>query len=368
MVVKESRLVVIDSTVIDSTVNESSKGDIAYLEPIVKLPVSTVNTGVLIIVLAVWFVGSAIFNDTTPRLMNALQKNGGENIDVSMIEFVISIIIGCISLAFQGQRPFPSAQLIKTSLFIGLLHSASCRLFIFGLQYIPVSLAQTIRASNPLITLIFSTAIFGLPLPKVSSLLSLIPLLAGFGLAIVADMTVEPIGIFASVGSVCCLVLVNGFSKRVLEDKKINHIRPTELELQCWTLQGAFLLLCPQWFYTAGHERLRNIVNAQNAEIESSKVLVLCLWNGILFFTEQIAQFFAISMLSPLSLAVTDTTRRLFIVIVSGFVLQGNTPNFSNVVGALLVYIGAALYALSISQTTQKQKLICTEDSIGDSF
>jgi drug/metabolite transporter (DMT)-like permease len=313
---------------------------------IAKPDVSSDSTVVLIAVLVIWYLSSAIFNDTTPRLMKALQKIGGENIDVTVIEFAISIIIGCISLAIQRKRPLPSVQLMLPSLFIGSLHVVGCRLFLFGLQYIPVSLAQTIRASNPLITVVFSFAIFGFPLPNIMSLLSLIPVLAGFGLAIAADMTVEPVGVFASIGSVCCLVLVNGLSKRLFDDNSLNQVRPSGSELQCWTLQGAFLLLCLYWCHTGGHQRLFNI--AQTAGSDFNTVLMLCMWDGVLYFTEQIAQFLAISMMDPLSLAVTDTTRRLFIVIVSGFVLQGNTPNFRNVVGALLVYFGAALYAVSV--------------------
>lgn len=321
---------------------------------IVNQPSASGNTGILIVVFVVWYLSSAIFNDTTPRLMKALQKIGGENVDVTVIEFAISIVIGSTCLIFQGRRPIPPVHYISSSLFIGSLHVVGCRLFLFGLQYIPVSLAQTIRACNPLITVFFSTRVFGLPFPRMSSLLSLIPVLAGFSLAIAADLTVEPIGVFASIGSVCCLVFVNGLSKRLLDDNSVQQIKPNGSEIQCWTLQGAFLLLCLYWCYTGGHQRLFSI--AERAGIESNEVLVLCLWDGVLYFTEQIAQFLAISMISPLSLAVTDTTRRLFIVIVSGFVLQGNTPNFRNVVGALLVYIGAALYALSVSSGDPKIK------------
>lgn len=41
------------------------------------------------------------------------------------------------------------------------------------------------------------------------------------------------------------------------------------------------------------------------------------------FCIAQIAQFAAIGMLRPLTFAVVDTTRRLWIVVAAGFILQG---------------------------------------------
>ena len=315
----------------------------------VKDTTRTYSLPLLIAVLFTWYLSSTIFNDTTPRLLRALQDIGGQNIDVTVIEFSISIVIGCVSLTLQKQRAFPSSSYVLPCIGIGLLHVVGCRLFLFGLQYIPVSLAQTIRAANPLITVIFSVIVFQAPLPSSTSLLSLVPILAGFGMAIAADLTVEPIGVVASIGSVCCLVLVNGLSKKLLEGKGSRQSTPTGSELQSWTLQGAFLLLSVYWGCTGGPQRFLEI--AQTAGRTATRVLTLCAWDGLLYFTEQVSQFLAIGMLTPLSLAVTDTTRRMFIVFVSGFVLQGNTPNARNIVGALLVYVGAALYALSVHQT-----------------
>lgn len=59
-------------------------------------------------------------------------------------------------------------------------------------------------------------------------------------------------------------------------------------------------------------------------------------------------------MLSPLTLAVVDTTRRLFIVVFAGFVLQGDPVTAARVVGALVVYMGAAAYAWASHKPASK--------------
>ena len=83
---------------------------------------------------------------------------------------------------------------------------------------------------------------------------------------------------------------------------------------------------------------------------------IYCVLDGICYFSEQVAQFAAIGMLLPLTFAVVDTTRRLWIVIVSGFILQGNPFTVNAVAGAALVCAGAGSYAVVVSKERQEKK------------
>lgn len=51
--------------------------------------------------------------------------------------------------------------------------------------------------------------------------------------------------------------------------------------------------------------------------------LKLVVVNGAMYYAEQVMQFTAISAYSSLTYSVIDTTRRLAIVVVAGFILQG---------------------------------------------
>ena len=297
------------------------------------------------LILVAWFSSSAFFNDATPRLMRTLESVAGINVDVTALELGITILIAAGKLMVQNERPLPPPSLVGRVMCVGTSHLVGCRLFIWGLQYIPVSIAQTIRAANPVVTVAMSVLILREPLPSLAVLAALGMLIAGFALAVLdgSGNAVDLSGVAAAVGSVCCLTLTNTFSKRLLSPAASAPGTPpvSSGELQCWICIAAFAALAPYWLWSGGLGRLHTAFSgAASAELGR-----LCALDGVLYFTEQTLQFAAISRLSPLTLAVLDTTRRLFIVVVAGFVLQGDPVTAARVGGALVVYAGAAAYA-----------------------
>ena len=291
----------------------------------------------LVATLAFWFLTSAGFNDVTPRLMATLANTGGLPIDVTQHELAISVAFSACVLRWRGQRTAVPTPLYPRLFFIGMAHLLGCRMFIYSLQFIPVSLAQTIRAMNPLVAVVVGT-LTGRVYP-LHLVVTLVPIVIGFAMAVSADLSVEPVGVACALGSVCCLVLVNQFTKRVLED---SALPVTSSELQHFTLMMALALLTPFWMFSGGAQRVADaLAHAQGG----AHLLGLCAVDGGFYFSEQVAQFSAINLLMPLTLAVVDTVRRLFIVVVTGFILQGNPYGASNVLGALCVCSGAVWYA-----------------------
>lgn len=215
----------------------------------------------------------------------------------------------------------------------------------------PVSVAQTIRAANPVVTVAFAVTVLQEPLPSPPVLLALGLLVLGFAIAVSVGPgeDLQACGIGAAVGSVCCLVLTNTFSKRLLSSGSPGGRAILSAELQCWICVAAEAVLLPYWLLTGGPRRLLAVFSGPAA----AALAGLCALDGALYFTEQALQFATISMLSPLSLAVVDTTRRLFIVVFAGFVLQGDPITSARVGGALTVYAGAAGYAWATHRASQ---------------
>jgi drug/metabolite transporter (DMT)-like permease len=312
---------------------------------LVDAGVSMASSSKVGFILLVWFATSTIFNDVTPRLMKILMGSGGDNMDVTVIELAITLAIAVSKLRFEGSRVVPPNSLLSGLFCVGGFHLAGCRAFIWGLQFIPVAIAQTIRAANPVVTVAFGTLFFGEALPSLSILSCLLPLVVGFAVAVSGGASdVAPVGVVAAIFSVSCLTIVNRQSKKMLSVAK-EAVLPGEI--QCWICAAALFLLFPFWAFSGGPARLATAFTGPN----SSTISLLCCADGALYFSEQLAQFAAITLLSPLTLAVVDTTRRVFIVVVAGFVLQGDAVTPQRVVGALIVYAGAALYAyMSCSQ------------------
>ena len=176
--------------------------------------------------------------------------------DLTLIELFVTILIAGTKLWFQGQRILPSMDMLRRVLFIGGLHLTGCRFFVYSLSLgVPVSLAQTIRAMNPLFAVMIGVCV-GERYQR-AVLLSLIPIVVGFGLAVSADLDVEPIGVAASIGSVLCLACVNFLSKAVNDDPKqevtVKSRRPLPTPSQSQPLPSTQALIDSSPFLTPQH-------------------------------------------------------------------------------------------------------------------
>jgi solute carrier family 35 protein E1 len=292
------------------------------------------------VLLASWFFLSAGFNDVTPRLMKTLESAGGLSIDLTLIELAITVAIAGTKLKVQGARALPPREKLGSLLLVGALHLGACRLFIYGLSLgLPISLAQTIRATNPLFVVVLQ--VLQGHRHETAVLLTLCPIILGFCLAVsdASSAHLNPKAIASALGSVSCLVGVNSLAQRMATASTAGA--PSPGELQCWICEVALTCLMPFWACSGGGTRL----GAAFVSPTASRLAGMCALDGAFYFSEQIVQMMAIAMLSPLTLAIVDTVRRLFIVFASGFFLQGNPCTAQNVLGALCVCAGAAVYA-----------------------
>lgn len=277
--------------------------------------------------LPMWFITSILFNYLTPQLL-ALVANQ----DVTFLEFSVVVGFGAVALSVRGLRLHPPWKQAPRWLLVGVLHLVGCRFFIWGLQFIPVSLAQTIRASSPML----AVPIGWLLLRERYSVQVLMPLLAilfGFGLSVGAGSGDEgvPIACAAALGSVCCMVLVNGLSKG------LGH---HPFEVQFWIISFALVSLLPFWVSGGGPRRMLAF------DGDLYRLFTLVLLDGGMYYIEQVLQNQVLAAVPFLAFAVIDTLRRLCIVCVSGFLIQGNTCTMKNALGIVLVLLGAIVFNL----------------------
>jgi len=278
----------------------------------------------LMAMLPVWFMTSVLFNFLTPLLVKML-----DNQDVTFLELSVTVSFGFAILRHQGLPLLPPMSKLPKWLLLGMLHLIGCRCFVWGLSFIPVSLAQTIRASSPVVAVPISCAVFG-ERYSWQVLLPLLVILFGFALSVGVDVAGTNLaGCGAALASLCCLVLVNGGSKS-------ENNNP--LSMQFWVCMFAWLSLLPMWLYSGGPGRLGSL------DCDRWRLAGLVLADGAMYYIEQAAQSQVLKELPFVSFAVTDTLRRLAIVCVSGFLIQGNPCTPQNGLGILLVLSGAISY------------------------
>jgi hypothetical protein len=175
-----------------------------------------------LLVLPAWFITSIYFNYLTPSFNLYIT----DSLDITMVELMSASAYGFMFLPLFGLSVFPSRDLLFSMMKIGFCHLFACRLFVIavcGSDSIPVSLAQTIRAANPVFVVFVSYFYSGKKYPT-SVLLSLIPLVAGFAITTCSEVNFKLNGFVSAVGSVTMLVLLSLISKT--EFLKVGSVQP----------------------------------------------------------------------------------------------------------------------------------------------
>lgn len=298
----------------------------------------------LLAIVVLWFGSSIVFNITASMLLRHLPDAE----DMTVLELLVMVLSGILTLPPRGLRLLPGgAAALPGSLAMGGFHLCNCRSFVYGLQFIPTSLAQTIRATNP-VWVVAITGFLGqsYSLPVMCSLL---PLVGGFALAVGAEPHgfTRPQGVLAALVSANAQVAVNLLGKRQLaqaQDCAMKTKPPHAFELQFASSLFALVILLPIWLLGGGPERLGGHIASATDEVRN-RILFLAATDGVLYFIEQSASFAALQSFRPLSFAVIDTLRRLCIVIVAGFWMQGTAMTVSRLLGVLLVLTGGLWFA-----------------------
>ena len=294
------------------------------------------NRGGQVVLLVVWFSTSIFFNYLTPEFQTYLTAS----LDITMVELVSASAYGLVIVPLMGLSILPSRSLCIPMLKIGVCHLAACRLFIIavcGENKIPVSLAQTIRAANPLFVVVVSFLFTGARYPT-AVLLSLIPLLVGFAMASLSEVHFAAVGFFCALASVTILVILSLVSKKAFT--AAGKEAPHWAQVQLWSCVIAVLVQMPTWVFGGGSQRVMAALTAENG----SSFVRLIVTNGLMYYAEQVMQFMAIHTYLPLSYSVIDTVRRLTIVVVTGYFLRGDVFTPTKCAGVLVVCGGAVFY------------------------
>jgi drug/metabolite transporter (DMT)-like permease len=240
-----------------------------------------------------WYCVTLVFNWTAFNLVVlkddpalALIPN-----DITLIEMFACTICGALTLYSKGLAFVPPPEVRTRMLALAITNAAACQLFMIAMDYVALSLVQTIRACQPLFTVVvgappsFSSRPepspaqpSPRPVPAPSSFgrvtasdmwlravyvcfnesysattyATLIPICLGFALAAGGDPKFEQTGFALAVTSTCCLVAVNTISRRTLA---VFRSTVSPLQVQAWATSGSFYLLLAPWCFTGARAR-----------------------------------------------------------------------------------------------------------------
>jgi solute carrier family 35, member E1 len=218
-----------------------------------------------------------------------------------------------------------------------------------------ISFTHILKATEP----VWSALILGvgfreiLPIPVY---LSLIPIIGGVGLASLKELSFTWLsfttGTLSAVTSASKAIL----SKKVLSGKPLGeNLTPANM-FAVLTILG-FLMILPASLYMEGPAKVSAAFSsALAAGYTKPQLFRLLSFSGFLYYLYNEVAFLALSEVAPVTHAVTNTVKRVVIILASVLVFR-NPVSRLGAFGSALAIGGATAYSIAKSQkTTEPQK------------
>lgn len=182
--------------------------------------------------------------------------------------------------------------------------------------------------------------------------LSLLPIVAGVVIASFTEISFDLIGLISALISTLGFSLQNIYSKKVLKDTSMHHLRLLHLLGRL-----ALFMFLPIWLFVD----FKVVAQPSLLFQGSYRTLALLLADGILNWLQNIIAFCVMAMVTPLTYSVSSAFKRIFVIGVSLFIL-GNPVTGMNIVGMFLTILGVFAYnrAKLSAKKTAKYELLPT--------
>lgn len=221
-----------------------------------------------------------------------------------------------------------------------------------------ISFTHILKATEPVWSALILAFGFGeiLPWPVYASL---VPIIAGVGLASLKELSFTWLafgsGTLSAVTSAAKAIL----SKKVLDGKPLGtNLTPPNM-FAVLTILG-FAMILPLAYIMEGPAQVQAAWSAARlAGYSATQLWQLLAVSGFLYYTYNEVAFLALSEVAPVTHAVTNTVKRVVIILASVAVFH-NPMTVQGFLGSAMAILGATLYSLAKTKFKTTQKKIKT--------
>ncbi|CAG2118875.1 unnamed protein product, partial [Medioppia subpectinata] len=174
-----------------------------------------------------------------------------------------------------------------------------------SLWAVPVSYAHTVKASMPFFVVILSRVLLG-EKQTTKIYLSLAPIVIGIMIATITELEFNMIGLFSALFSIFVFSLQNIFSKQVLRETSLHHLKLLHLLARL-----ALMMFIPVWFW---HDFLDILYSESTSTMDGWVVAMLLFVDGLANFLQNVIAFTVLSLVTPLTYAVCNASKRIAII------------------------------------------------------
>ncbi|XP_047020055.1 solute carrier family 35 member E1 homolog [Helicoverpa zea] len=257
-------------------------------------------------------------------------------VTVTMVQLLSVVLLSAPALAACGvrrQTDFPRRYYWRTLVPLAFAKFLTTICSQVSIWKVPISYAHTVKATTPLWTAGLARLLFGERVPR-GVPLALVLIALGVGVASATELQFDALGLGAALAAAALLSLQHLFSKRVMRDTGVHHLRLLQVLGRL-----ALLLFTPLWAWADGPALLAGA--APRAGWAAGGALLAA--DGVLAWLQAVAAFSVLSRVTPLAYAVASAAKRAAVVGASLLLLRNPAPPL-NLLGMALAALGVLAY------------------------
>ncbi|KAI9199696.1 triose-phosphate transporter family-domain-containing protein [Polychytrium aggregatum] len=341
-----------------------------------------------------WYLASVVQSNLTKLILNAFAYP----VTVTFVQFGFVMFWMLVTALIPGQQWIrlrtPSVRVFATVLPLSGFQIMCHLLSSISLARIPVSIAHTIKAGAPLITVFIYRTLFGITYQS-QVYQSLIPLTLGLVFVCMNKLTFDLVGYVTGMAATTVFVMQNIFTKKLFVAHKTHQdlpshgrsstpseavsskpwlgnlsLRPVhldEMNVLFYTSVLSTLFMSPIWLYSDGALLLQSTVPL-GKETSAQDLLFMFVLNGFFHFLQTLFAFLLLAQVSPVTYSVASLFKRVAVISVS-IVYFGDKVTFFQTVGIGLTFYGLWLYDRAKAEVAKGEaRLVSLEASKNDGY